>query len=202
MPSWGSLKKTMKLTELIADQSEQHLAGKKVANRLVSIVDPGARPIVKGKLDKPVEFGRTFELVQDDSGYIADHLVHQGNPHDGTLLPDMIDRHQERFPDQLKAVAADTAFGSQENRHILSAHGITRIGIPWRGKPPPGIRAKQSRPWFRKLRAFRAGIEGTISFLHRKFGLKRSMYRGDHGTAIWVNLSIMTANLYRFAHGP
>ena len=196
------LRKTMKLTELIADQSEQRLSGNKPAERIVSVVDPEARPIVKGKLDKPVEFGRTLELAQDESGYITDHQVHQGNPHEATLLPDLIDRHQERFPDQLKAIAADTAFGSQENRHFLKTNGIRHIGIPWRGIPPPDIQAKHKRPWFRKLRAFRAGIEGIISFLHRKFGLKRCMYRGTHGTAIWVSLTMMTANLYRFAKGP
>jgi len=196
------LRKTLEITELIADQSEQRLAGKKITERIVSVVDPRARPIVKGKLDKPAEFGRTLELTQDESGYITDHQVHQGNPHEATLLPDLIHRHQERFADQLKVVAADTVFGSQENRHILTKPGVTRIGIPWRGILPPDIRAKQKRPWFKKLRAFRAGIEGSISFLHRQFGLKRSMYRGDQGTAIWVSLVMMTANLYRFARSP
>lgn len=196
------LRKTITVTKRIADQSERRLAGEKVPERIVSVADTDARPIVKGKLDKPVEFGRTIEIVQDDSGYITDHQVHNGNPHDGTLLPGMIDRHQEKFPEKLKIIAADTAFGSQENRQMLTAQNVTRIGIPWRGKPPPNIRAKQHRPWFKKLYAFRAGIEGTISFLHRRFGLKRSMYRGTSGTIIWASLAIMSANLYRFAHGP
>ncbi|MBD3271244.1 MAG: ISNCY family transposase [Elusimicrobia bacterium] len=196
------LKETLHVTKQIADQSEQRLAGNKVSERIVSAADPQARPIVKGKLDKPVEFGRTIEIVQDESGYITDQQVHHGNPHDATLLSDMLDRHQEQFPDQLKAIAADTAFGSRENRDTLIANKVKRIGIPWRGKAPPGIRAQQRRPWFKKLRAFRAGIEGTISFLHRRFGLKRSMYRGTSGTAIWATLAIVSANLYRFAHGP
>ena len=50
--------------------------------------------------------------------------------------------------------------------------------------------------------AFRAGIEGSISFLNRKFGLKRSMLRGDAGTSIWVGWVVIAANLYRFGQGP
>ncbi len=52
--------------------------------------------------------------------------------------------------------------------------------------------------------AHRAGIEGSLSFLNRKFGLKRSMFRGDAGTGIWVGWCVVAANLYRFGRprGP
>ena len=50
--------------------------------------------------------------------------------------------------------------------------------------------------------AFRAGIEGSLSFLNRKFGLKRSMFRGDVGTGIWVGWVVVAANLYRFGRSP
>jgi IS5 family transposase len=193
---------TLGLTDKVADQSEERLAGGKPKDRLVSLADPGARPIIKGKLDKPVEFGRTGAITQDESGYFTQYGVHNGNPGDSTLLPGILTGHQDRFPDALKALAADMGFSSEDNRRRLEAAGVSRLGLPWRGKPPPNVRAKQKRPWFKSLMAFRAGIEGSISFLNRKFGLKRSMLRGDAGTSIWVGWVVIAANLYRFGQGP
>jgi IS5 family transposase len=198
----GHLQTTLGLTDRVADQSEERLAGGKPKDRLVSLADPGARPIVKGKLDKPVEFGRTGQVTQDESGYFTQYGVHNGTPGDTTLLPGIADEHESQFPGALKALAADMGFSSKENRELLEDRGVRRIGMAWRGHAPPDIRAKQRRAWFKALMAFRAGIEGSLSFLNRKFGLKRSMFRGDAGTGIWVGWCVIAANLYRFGKGP
>ena len=198
----GHLETTLGLTDKAADQSEERLAGGKPKDRLVSLADPGARPIVKGKLDKPVEFGRTGQVTQDESGYFTQYGVHNGTPGDTTLLPGIADEHESQFPGALKALAADMGFSSKENRELLEDRGVRRIGMAWRGHAPPDIRAKQGRAWFKALMAFRAGIEGSLSFLNRKFGLKRSMFRGDAGTGIWVGWCVIAANLYRFGRSP
>jgi len=197
----GQLQATLGLTDRVADQSEERLAGGKPTDRIVSLADPGARPIIKGKLDKPVEFGRTGQVTQDESGYFTQYGVHNGTPGDTTLLPDTVEEHEKQFPGALKALAADMGFSSSENHGLLKTRGV-RAGMAWRGHAPPGIRAKQGRPWFKTIMAFRAGIEGSLSFLNRKFGLKRSMFRGDAGTGIWVGWVVIAANLYRFGKGP
>ena len=196
------LKTTVELTERVAEQSQERLAGGKPTERVVSLVDPGARPIVKGKLDKPVEFGRLGQIVQDESGYFTQYGVYHGNPNETGLLPEILKTHQRQFPKALKAVAADTGYASQDNYDLLRDSGVTRIGIPWRGKPPPSIRAKHKRLWYKALRAFRAGIEGSLSFLSRQFRLKRSLFRGDMGTQIWVGWTVIAANLYRYGRSP
>lgn len=53
--------------------------------------------------------------------------------------------------------------------------------------------------WYKRLQRFRAGIEGTISLLKRKYGLKRSRYKGTAGNRQWVGLGIMAYNLQRIA---
>ena len=194
------LETTLVLTEKAASQSEERLKGGKPTDRLVSMVDPGARPIVKGKLDKPVEFGRTAQITQDAGGYFTQYGIHEGNPGDTTLLPGIIETHEKQFPKKLRKFAADMGFSSEDNQ--LKKKKVKEIGMAWRGKPPPEIRAKQKRPWFKKMMRFRAGIEGSLSFLNRKFGLKRSMLRGDAGTRIWVGWVVIAANLYRFGQGP
>ena len=59
----------IELTQKLVQQTQDKLGAKRsIPERIVSFFDPEARAIVKGKLDKPVEFGRTLQLVQDDSG--------------------------------------------------------------------------------------------------------------------------------------
>jgi len=147
-------------------------------------------------------FGRTGQITQDESGYFTQYGVHNGTPGDTTLLPGIVAEHGKQFPKALKEFAADMGFSSKENRELLEDRKVRRIGMAWRGNAPPDIRAKQRRAWFKELMAFRAGIEGSLSFLNRKFGLKRSMFRGDVGTGIWVDWVVMAANLYRFGRSP
>lgn len=196
------VEKTVDITEKVAAQSHERLAGIKPKERIVSMVDPDARPIVKGKLGRPVEFGRIAQITQDESGYFTQYGVFQGNPSESVLLPDIVNKHVGQFPGQLKTIAADTGFSSEKNYNILKDAGVKRIGIPARGKPPPQVRMKQSRLWFKRLRNFRAGIEAGIRFLDRKFSFKRSMFRGNSGTLTWVGWAVISANLYRFARGP
>jgi len=45
-------------------QIRQRLAGEKISDRLVSMADPDARPIRKGKLRAPTEFGFVIHLAE------------------------------------------------------------------------------------------------------------------------------------------
>ena len=48
---------------------------------------------------------------------------------------------------------------------------------------------------YRKLRNFRAGIEGVISFLKRGFGLGRCLWRGFQSFEAYVHASVVACNL-------
>ena len=50
--------------ERVVGQIKQRVAGEKITDRLVSLVDPDARPIRKGKLGKPNEFGYVVQLAE------------------------------------------------------------------------------------------------------------------------------------------
>ena len=52
-----------------------------------------------------------------------------------------------------------------------------------------------SRWVYRRLRDFRAGIEGIISFVKRCFGLKRCTWRGELSFKSYVWSSVVSANL-------
>ena len=66
------------------------------ATRLVSLHEPDARPIRKGRLGKPVEFGYKAQVVDNADGIIVDHSVHIGNPSDNGLLRPAIERSSTR----------------------------------------------------------------------------------------------------------
>lgn len=57
----------------------------------------------------------------------------------------------------------------------------------------------KSRWVFRKLRDFRAGIEGCISFLKRCFGLARCLWSGLKSIGAYVWASVVTASLLTLA---
>src|SRR3954447_3411132 len=48
----------------VARQIRQRLAGEKITDRLISLSDPDARPIRKGKLRQPTEFGYVIQFAE------------------------------------------------------------------------------------------------------------------------------------------
>jgi hypothetical protein len=49
--------------------------------------------------------------------------------------------------------------------------------------------------WFRRLQRWRAGGEGKISLLKRKFGLRKTVVRGDTATAKWIGWGCLVGNI-------
>jgi len=58
------LEQTVDLAERVATQIKLRIEGKPISDRLVSMFDPDARPIRKGKLGKPNEFGYVFQICE------------------------------------------------------------------------------------------------------------------------------------------
>src|ERR671936_856416 len=78
----------------VARQIRKRVNGEPIKDRIVSLADPDARPIRKGKLGKPNEFGYVTQLaeVTENTGRGARELImpastQLGNPAENTLLP-------------------------------------------------------------------------------------------------------------------
>jgi transposase, IS5 family len=80
----NDLTELLKATRRIAAQTRQRITGVTPdgATRRVSLHDPDARPIAKGRLDKPVEFDHKAQICDNDDGIVLDHDVQPGNPTD------------------------------------------------------------------------------------------------------------------------
>lgn len=190
----------IEVTGKVMEQTRQVLAGQvHLKKRLVSIFDLKARPIRKGKLRVDTEFGRKALLGETDHGIITTYQVLNDNPPDTSLLKLAVRGHRRLFRKRLRAVAGDRGFYSRGNEGWLKDNGVKQVSIPVRGKASIEKRTEQKQSWFRRLQRFRAGAEGRISLLKRKFGLGRSLMRGSNGTETWVGQGVFTHNLWQAA---
>lgn len=194
------LEEAIKLTKQVVGQTEQVQEGNHhIPNRLVSLFDPEARPIRKGKLKSPTEFGRKVLVQETEERIITGYQVHTGNPADESLLQEAIADHQKVFGRPPWAVATDRGFGSKANEQFLKDQGVKRISLPRKGRKSKARLQYEKQPWFRRLQRWRSGGEGTIGILKRGYGLRRSRLKGTDGTRIWVGFGIMAYNLRRLA---
>jgi transposase, IS5 family len=77
----GELAVTIERTATIVAQARTGLTGQMPdgATRLVSLHDPDARPIRKGRIDCPVEFGYKAQASDnDEDGIVLDYAVECG----------------------------------------------------------------------------------------------------------------------------
>lgn len=194
------LRRAIDITTTVIGQTEQVLGGNRhIPNRVVSLFDPEARPIRKGKLKSPTEFGYKVLIQETEERLVTGYQVHKGNPGDHTLLPSAIDHHEKVMGRVPQKVAGDRGFSTATNERLLKERGVKHISLPYPGKITDERRDYQRQRWFRGLQRWRAGGEGTISLLKRKYGMRRTRLRGYDGARSWVAGAIWAHNLARLA---
>src|SRR5215216_7786629 len=194
----GELDETISQTQRLLVQTDQRLAGNRViADRLVSLADPDARPIRKGKPQHPTQFGYTLLLAEDERGFIADHQLQRGNPPDAPQLVPAVRRVIAVTGRPPGTVVGDRGFGTAANDEAVEALGVKRVGLQRNGTPGKARLAVKRTRRFRRLGNWRVGIEARISHLKRGFGLRRTRLRRLPGARTWVGLGIFVYNLQR-----
>ena len=144
------LARTAALTGKIAAQIAERLAGgvPAGASRIVSLHDADARPIKKGRLGKPVEFGYKAQLVDNEDGVILDHNLEVGNPADASMLEPAVRRIKARTGRAPRALTADRGYGEAGLKHSLHEAGVSYVVLPTKGKPNAARRAVEKRRCF------------------------------------------------------
>jgi transposase, IS5 family len=192
------LHETIDATQRLLAQTDQRLAGNRtIPDRLVSLADPDARPIRKGKPQHPTQFGYTLLLAEDERGFVADHQLQRGNPPDAPQLVPAVGRVIAVTGRTPGTVVGDRGFGTAANDQALEALGVKRVGLARTGTPGKARQALERTRAFRRLRNWRVGIEARISHLKRTFGLRRTRLRRLGGARTWVGLGIFAYNLQR-----
>ncbi len=197
----NDLSNLLAATRRIAAQTRQRLSGTMPdgAARRVSLHDPDARPIAKGRLGKPVEFGAKAQVVDNDDGVVLDHDVQPGNPADAPRLEPAVKRVIRRTKRKPRTVAADRGYGEAGVDEALHEAGIRDVVIPRKGRPTKARQAEEHRRAFRKHMKWRTGCEGRISNLKRGYGWDRSRIDTTEGARIWVGHGVLTHNLIKIS---
>ena len=123
MRAVNDLQKLVAATRQIAAQTRQRVSGQipDGATRRVSLHDGDARPIAKGRLGKPVEFGHKAQVTDNDDGIVLDHTVEDGIPADAPQLAPAIARVMTRTGRAPGTVTADRGYGEKRVDDALAA---------------------------------------------------------------------------------
>ena len=160
----------------------------------MSLQGPDARPIKKGRIGKPVEFGYLGQVVDNEDGIVVDHSLHMGNPFDGPLLAPAIGRVKRLVGRPPRAVTADRGYGDAKVDRDLTELGVAFVAIIRKGRQSAARRDLERSPRFRKLIKWRTGSEGRISALKRSWGWSKNLMDGLDGAKVWCGYGIFANN--------
>jgi IS5 family transposase len=188
--------------QVLAQTERRVLDGELVpaADKLVSLFEPHTAVIRRGRLPLAAEFGRKLLLDEVDGGLVTRYAILEGNPPDAPQLAESLAHHLERFAHPPEVLAADRGFHTGANERHATEAGVRCVALPKPGAHSAQRRAWERRPAFRRAHRFRAGVEGRISLLKRRFGLRRCRYHGQVGMERWVGWGILAHNLRQISH--
>jgi transposase, IS5 family len=185
----------LSLAQRIMDQTRRRVvAGENVpsAEKVVSIFEEHTDILRKDQ--RETLYGHKICLSGGVSSMILDCTIMRGNPADSTLAKTMVDRQSEIFSRPPRQIVFDGGFASKLNLQDIKAAGVKDVAFSKRLGME--IAAMVKSTWvYKRLRDFRAGIEGNISFLKRIFGLDRCTWKSWRSFQTYVWSSILSFNL-------
>ncbi|NOG84040.1 MAG: ISNCY family transposase [Planctomycetes bacterium] len=188
----------------IINQTERRvLDGEKVEakDKLVSIFETHSDILAKGK--RKVVFGHKILLSGGKSNLILDCMIERGNWSDAEYFKKGIERLRKKYEVHPEEIATDGGFASKDNYDYAVSKGIKKVLFTKKCTSKIAELVRTSRA-YKKLKKFRAGIEGCISAAKRAYGLSRCNWKGwqSFQSYVWVgviafNLSIMAESLIK-----
>jgi transposase, IS5 family len=194
----SALKRMAPLVRQVIAQAERRvLEGELVpaGAKLVSLFESHTAVLRRGKARVPAEFGRKVVLDEVDGGLVTRYVVLVGNPPDAPELVPSLAHHQASFERPPNVLTGDRAFFTLDNEQVARDLHIRSVALPRQGPLTPQQQRVQHGAAFRRAYRWRAGIEGRISVLKRRFGLDRCRYHGEAGMERWVGFGLLAHNL-------
>lgn len=168
----------------VADQIKARFAGEKITSRLVSLFDPDARPIRRGKLAKPNEFGYLVQFTEvtastkhgTTSLLLPPQLV-AGSSHENALLPGAAAEVECLGLSSIKEGAFDAGFA-----RVATAKTFPQLERIFIAGSKSNTGSQRTR---RRLARYRVGCEGRIAETKRDYHAGRCRLKGTSGARIW-----------------
>lgn len=182
------------IRKLYAQQKEMFDEKKhRVADRIVSIAQPFVRPIVRGKMKSPVEFGAKYDVSVDENGHARLEKASFDAYNECTVLKDVVESYKERTGHYPKRVLVDQAYRTKENRTYCDERGIEMSG---RRPGRPSHDGKERLKSERNNDIDRIEVERFFSRGKRCFGAGLIMTKLSETTLSSIALAVLVANLF------
>ena len=166
-----------------------------VPDRIVSISQPWLRPIVRGKVTAPVEFGAKFDLSLDTEGYGRIEKISFDPYNEGSSMQEAAERYKERTGHYPKRILADQIYRTRENRKYCKEHGI-RLSGPKLGRPSVTVTQTDKKQEYQD-NTDRIEIERTFSLSKRCYGMGLIVTKLKETQLTSIALSVFVTNLFK-----
>jgi IS5 family transposase len=183
-------------TQVISQARRRVINEESVPNdeKLFSVFEPHTELLKRGKAGKPIEFGHMIQIQQVKEKFITDYGVYEKKPVEPELLGAALDSHRSLFGMNPTCLTADKGYFEQGTVDTLEQQ-IKTVSIAKKGKRTAAQTEREHDPVFRHAQRFRAGVEGTISYLKRVLGLSRCFTKGWTHYQSTIGASVFTHNL-------
>ena len=194
------LEQSIALAERIVEQVRQRFSGEKISDRIVSLADPDARVIRRGKPAKPNEFGYVVQFAELTAhtrrgarGLILPPKLEPGSTHENTLLAETV-VELTALGIRPREAALDGGFTLKIAAALLEPLGCKPFVVG--SSNPPSRRTK------RRLGRYRVGCEGRIAHLKRAYGAGRAKLRRTEGARTCESWAVLAYDLDTLALMP
>ena len=142
-----------------------------------------------------------IQIQQVSQKFITDYEAFPKRPVDHQLITPALKSHRRLFGAYPDEVAADKGYYESVVAldKLLSKVKIVAIGK--KGLRTPEETEREHDPAFRHAQRFRAGVEGTISFLKRVLRLARCFNKGWVHFAATIGATVLSHNLLILSRG-
>lgn len=199
MQAWlGEMVRFQSLGQRVLDQARRRIIHKETVpneEKIFSIFEPHTELLIRGKAGKPIEFGHMIQIQQVQAKFITDYDVFDQKPVEYELLNLSLKRHKQLFGTHPTELTADKGYYESMDQITRLGKIIGVVAINKKGKRTQEETERETDPAFRHAQRFRAGVEGTISFLKRVLGLCRCYSKGWEHYAAMVGATVLAHNL-------
>ncbi len=167
---------------------------KRIEHRIVNLAQPHIRPVKRGKVQRPTEFGAKLSISLVDGYSFIDNMSFD-NYNESCDLIEAAESYKARFGYYPQSIHADQIYRNRNNIKWCNERNI-RLSGPKLGRPPKksseetGVEKNQMR----QDELDRIPVEGKFGQLKRRFGFDRIMTKLATTLSV-ISLTVLLVNL-------
>jgi len=190
---------SVKIDAVVKNAHERIIGERKVdgKDKILSLYEDDVNVIVRRKAGAEVEFGNTLYLAEQSDGMIIDwKFFCDQAPADCRMLKESHERIEGRLGVNIKLMAGDRGFDSDDNRQHMESHDIFNAVCP---RNPSLLLERLEENEFKKAQNRRSQTEARISILSHCFCGSPMKQKGFDHRHVHMGLSILSHNLWVLA---